>query len=165
MIATARRLARILGLVAPIALLGSISPPASAELVSTPVAKTRHVGDCALGARIQRYYHPQIVSPPNSDPGADDFRAGGLIDCDRLHASFAGRLVLKVNGAVQRARRFSYTAYGSGRWFNTRWFPSDFGGGRSGLCWHYQAVLSVSIDGRAPTVATTGPPTGLCDKL
>lgn len=160
------RFGRALTAVAAIAVLASLPASASAQTgaIRTAKAASKQVGDCTLRARIQRYFHPHIVSPPIDIAGADEFRGGGRISCQGLHASLRGTLALKVGGAAVRLRSFSYAGRGSGAWFRNVWWPSDFGGGFAGLCWHYQALLTVKIDGRAPSTLTTGPPLGLCDR-
>lgn len=144
--------------------LGAAGAPAQTGAIRIAKATEKQVGDCTLRARIQRYFHPRILSPPVDIAGADEFRGGSRISCRDVHASLQGALSLKVGGAAVRTRSFSYSGRGSGGWFSTGWWPSDFGGGIAGLCWHYQALLTVKIDQRAPSVLTTGPPLGLCDQ-
>ncbi len=154
----------LLALVLSVLLMGSTSASAQNGAIRTAKVTSKQVGDCTLRARIQRYFHPHIVSPPVDIAGADEFRGGGRISCQGLHASLRGTLALKVGGAAVRTRSFSYVGHGSGTWFDNSWWPSDFGGGIAGLCWHYQTLLTVRIDGRPPSVLTTGPPLGLCDQ-
>lgn len=144
-------------------LIGAAGAGAQNGAIRTVKATGKQVGDCTLGSRIQRYFHPRILSPPVDIAGADEFRAGGRIACQRLHTSLRGTLSLVVGGAVVRKRSFSYSGHGSGGWFSSRWWPSDFGGGIAGLCWHYQAQLSLKID-QVPSFLTTGPPLGICDQ-
>jgi hypothetical protein len=132
--------------------------------IRTAKATSKNVGDCTLRARIQRYFRPHVLSPPVDIAGADEFRAGGTIACRPPSGSLRGTLALKVGGAVVRTRPFSLPGRGSGSWFSTAWWPSDFGGGIAGLCWRYQALLTVSIAERPPSVHTTGAPLGLCDQ-
>jgi hypothetical protein len=148
----------------PALLIGAPGAAAQSGAIRTVKATEKQVGDCTLGARIQRYFHPRILSPPVDIAGADEFRPGGRIACQRAHTSLRGTLYLVVGGAAVRTRAFSYSGHGSGGWFASRWWPSDFGGGIAGLCWHYQAYLTVKIDQRAPSVLTTGPPLGICDQ-
>ncbi len=154
----------VIAIVIAVLLVGAAGAAAQGSPIRTVKATNKQVGDCTLRTRIQRYFHPHILSPPVDIAGADEFRGGGRISCQGVHTSLRGTLTLKVGGAAVRTRSFSYSGHGSGTWFSNAWWPSDFGGGFAGLCWHYQALLAVKIDQRAPSVLTTGPPLGLCDQ-
>jgi hypothetical protein len=145
-------------------LLCAAGASAQSGAIRTVKATERQVRDCTLRTRIQRNFLPRVLSPRVEIAGADEFRGGGRISCRRVHSSLRGTITLSVGGAAVRTRSFSRSGHGSGAWVDNAWWPSDFGGGFAGLCWHYQALLTVRVDQRAPRTLTTGPPLGLCDQ-